>query len=187
MRGSTGNFGGLRPLPKMDSTDSKLDDETEKLRLARAFDAAWERFTVREGTHAATDDNRKRLAARLVALAKAGESDEDMLSEAGLIHLCVLAEASRLGQRQRKEPPALAAASIADMSDAHDVAGKVFAPDTVEAMSTALNLCLDELPLRIPSDALKLLSTSILDEASRGERDPERLQEHALDALKTRQ
>jgi hypothetical protein len=171
----------------MGSTDSKLDEDAEKLRLARAFDAAWERFTVREGTHAATDDKRKRLAARLVAMAKAGESDEDMLSEAGLIHLCVLAEASRLGQRQRKEAAAQPAASITDMSDAHDVAGKVFAPDAVEAMSAALNLCLDQLPLRIPSDALKLLSTSILEEASRGERDPERLQEHALETLKTRQ
>jgi hypothetical protein len=171
----------------MDAGDTKRDDDSEKLMLARAFDAAWEQFTLREGTNAANDENRKRLAARLVAMAKAGQSDEDMLSEAGLIHLCVLAEASRLGQRQRKAPAAQVPAPIADVSDPHDAAGKVFAPDTVEAMSTALNLCLDELPLRIPSDALKLLSTSILDEASRGERDPERLQEHALDALKARQ
>jgi hypothetical protein len=170
----------------MDSTDSKRDDDSEKRMLARAFDAAWEQFTLREGTNAANDDNRKRLAARLVAMAKAGQSDEDMLSEAGLIHLCVLAEAARLGLRQRKAPAQLAA-PIADVSDPQDAAGKVFAPDTVAAMSTALNLCLDELPLRIPSEALKLLSTSILDESSRGERDPERLQEHALDALKTRQ
>jgi hypothetical protein len=171
----------------MDSIDSTPDDDAEKLRLARAFDAAWERFTLREGTHAATDHNRKRLAASIVALAKAGESDEDMLSEAGLIHLCVLAEASRLGQRQRKEPAAQLAPQLAEVPDPRDVSGKVFAPDTVAAMSTALNLCLDELPLRIPSDALKLLSTSILDEAARGERDPERLHDHALDALKTRQ
>jgi len=166
----------------MDITDSQPDDDSEKLALARAFDAAWERFTRLEGSHAANEDNRKRLASRIVAMAKAGQFDEDLLSEAGLIHLCVLAEASRLGQRQRAEPPAQAA-----RSNAPDLGGKAFAPDTVQAMSTALNLCLDELPLRIPSDALKLLSTSILDEAARGERDPARLHDHALDALKTRQ
>ena len=172
----------------MDFSDSTPDDHAEKLMLARAFDAAWGRFTLREGTHAATDENRKRLAARIVALAKAGQSDEDMLSEGGLIHLCVLAEASRLGQRQRNKPAAQVAPQVAEeVSDTPDVSGKVFAPDTVAAMSTALNLCLDDLPLRIPSDALKLLSTSILDEAARGERDPERLHDHALDALKTRQ
>ena len=54
-------------------------------------------------------------------------------------------------------------------------------------MTTALDLCLDELPFRIPSDALKLLSTSILEGASRGERDSDRLRLHALGALKARQ
>jgi hypothetical protein len=147
--------------------------------LARAFDSAWERFTRLEGSHAASETNRKRLAGRIVSLAKSGQFDESMLSEAGLIHLCVLAEASRLGRNKRVEPDAPATSPAAPVV-------KAFAPETVAAMSTALNLCLDELPLRIPSDALKLLSTSILDEAARGERDPERLHEHALEALKTR-
>jgi len=34
--------------------------------LARAFDAAWDRFIELEGHDAATDDNRKRLATRIV-------------------------------------------------------------------------------------------------------------------------
>lgn len=45
------------------------DDET-KATLARAFDIAWDRFIEREGKAAATDDNRKRLAAQIVELAK---------------------------------------------------------------------------------------------------------------------
>jgi hypothetical protein len=161
-------------------TDTQIDSNNDdsKAALARAFDSAWERFTKLEGSHAANETNRKRLAGRIVSLAKSGQFDEAMLSEAGLIHLCVLAEASRLAQRQRSEPTTAATASVP--------AAKAFAPETVAAMTTALNLCLDELPLRIPSDALKLLSTSILDEAARGERDPERLHDHALDALKTR-
>jgi hypothetical protein len=149
--------------------------------LARAFDSAWERFTRLEGSHAANDDNRRRLAGRIVSMAKSGQFDEEMLSEAGLIHLCVLAEASRLGQHKRIESDTPATPPSFDMPVA-----KAFAPETVAAMSTALDLCLDELPLRIPSEALKLLSTSILDEAARGERDPERLHDHALEALKTR-
>jgi hypothetical protein len=53
-------------------------------------------------------------------------------------------------------------------------------------MSTALDLCLDELPLRIPSDIVAFLTKTILDEATRGERDPARLRQTALDALKSR-
>ena len=165
----------------MTETSTNPDGEEQKAALARAFDSAWERFTQLEGLHAANDANRKRLAGRIVSLAKSGQFDENMLSEAGLIHLCVLAEASRLGQQKRIDPDAPTAIAVPETPGA-----KAFAPETVAAMSTALNLCLDELPLRIPSDALKLLSTSILEEAARGERDPERLHDHALEALKTR-
>lgn len=165
----------------MTETLTDPNDDESRAVLARAFDSAWERFTRLEGTHAASDANRKRLAGRIVSLAKSGQFDEDMLSEAGLIHLCVLAEASRLGQQKRIEPDATSTVEVPETPGA-----KAFAPETVAAMSTALNLCLDELPLRIPSDALKLLSTSILEEAARGERDPERLHDHALEALKTR-
>lgn len=155
------------------------DDET-KAALARAFDAAWQRFVELEGVEAATDDNRKRLAARIVALAKSGETDQQSQSETGLIYLRVLAEAARLGSRNRN------VTTLGGKTPFGEQGGHSFTPETVAAMTTALNLCLDELPLRIPSDALKLLSTSILDAASRGERDPDRLRRHALDALKTR-
>ena len=98
-----------------------------------------------------------------------------------MIHMRVLAEAARLGVRERQEA-AFAAAVHPEAQGGH-----AFTPETIAAMSTALHLCLDELPFRIPSDALKLLSSSILDAASRGERDSGRLRLHALDALKARQ
>jgi hypothetical protein len=163
------------------SDDPRTHDDETKAALARAFDAAWDRFIEHEGDAAATDDNRRRLAAQIVALAKAGQSEEHLLSEAGLIHLRVLAEAGRLGARNRSE--------VAGEPDRHpdDHGAKAYTPETVAAMSTALELCLDELPLRIPSDALVSLSSSILDDASRGERDPERLRRHALEMLKARQ
>ncbi|MDO9058385.1 MAG: hypothetical protein Q7U92_05095, partial [Bradyrhizobium sp.] len=133
------------------------------------------------GDEADTVENRRRLAARIVALARAGEIDEHELVEAGLIHIRVLAAAARLGVRDRRES-AFASATHPDGQGGH-----AFSPETIAAMSAALDLCLDELPFRIPSDAVKLLSTSILEQASRGERDSDRLRLHALDALKARQ
>lgn len=154
--------------------------DESKAALARAFDAAWQPFIAHEGEDADTPDNRRRLAARIVSLAKEGQTDELALGDAGLIYLRVLTEAARLGARNHSEmAPEL-------VPQWHDQGGHAFSPETVAAMSAALSRCLDELPLRIPSDALKLLSTSILDAASRGERDPEKLHLHALEALKTR-
>jgi hypothetical protein len=161
--------------------DSNLQDDETKAALARAFDTAWDRFIELEGTDAATDDNRKRLAARIVSLAKSGETEEDLLGEAGLIYLRVLTKAARLSDRMRSESP------LAPVDPPGDRGTQAYAPETVAAMSKALELCLDELPLRIPSDALQSLSASILDDAARGERDPERLRLHALEMLKTRQ
>ena len=152
--------------------------------LARAFDAAWQPFIELEGDTADTADNRRRLAARIVALAKSGQSDEDALGAAGLIYLRVLVEAERLGQRHREEASQVPSPGLAPQW--HDEGGHAFSPETVAAMSAALNRCLDELPLHMPADALKLLSTSILDEASRGVRDPDRLHLHALEMLKAR-
>jgi len=162
-------------------SDSNLHDDETKAALARAFDAAWDRFIELEGHDAATDDNRKRLATRIVGLAKSGETDEGRLGEAGLIYLRVLAEAARLGDRMRGE------ATLAPVDPVGDRGAQAYAPETVAAMSRALELCLDELPLRIPSDALESLSASILDSAAHGERDPERLRLHALEMLKARQ
>jgi hypothetical protein len=162
-------------------SDSNLQDDETKAALARAFDAAWDRFIELEGDDAATDDNRKRLATRIVGLAKSGETNEDLLGEAALIYLRVLAEAARLGVRMRGE------ATLAPADPVGDRGAQAYAPETVAAMSRALELCLDELPLRIPSDALQSLSATILDSAAHGERDPERLRLHALETLKARQ
>ncbi|WP_441244117.1 hypothetical protein [Tardiphaga sp. 768_D3_N2_1] len=162
---------------------SEIDPQNDELKvtLARAFDAAWQPFVAHEGEAADTAENRRRLAARIVAVARSGQTDEDALGEAGLIYLRVLAEATRLSARIRD----VASPDLAPQAD--DPRNQTFGPATVAAMSTALDLCLDELPLRISSDAVQLLSSSILDEASRGERDPEKLQLHALATLRSRQ
>ena len=153
--------------------------DESKAALARAFDNAWQPFIAAEGEAADTAENRRRLASRIVTLAKSGQTDEVALGEAGLIYLRVLIAAARLSEQPKDLSPDI-------VPTWHDEGGHAFTPETVAAMSAALERCLDVLPLRIPSDALKLLSTSILDAASRGERDPERLHLHALEALKTR-
>jgi hypothetical protein len=162
----------------MTSDTPDMNDE-QTLILARAFDVAWQRFIERVGADADTDDNRKRLARRIVALAKSGDFDEERLGESGLIYLSVMAEAVRLGATRANEDPD-------DVAVAQPGGARAFGPDTVTAMSTALDLCLDELPLRIPSDIVAFLTKTILDEATRGERDPARLRQTALDALKSR-
>ncbi|OYU87469.1 MAG: hypothetical protein CFE29_23980 [Bradyrhizobiaceae bacterium PARB1] len=154
-------------------------NENVQLALARAFDAAWDPFIAYEGEAADTDDNRRRLAARIVALARSGQTDENELGEAGLIYLRVLTEASRLSERIREMPsPELVP---------NDAEHRPFGHDAVEAMSSALDLCIEELPLSIPADAVQVLSSSIVDEAARGERDPERLHFHAMATLMSRQ
>lgn len=174
------NQGSSRRLPGVTSTDMPSDSDDTKAALARVFDSVWERFLAIEGDEADTAENRGRLAARIVALARIGGIEESELVEAALIHIRVLAEAARLG---RRDNPEMAFAAIPQEAQG----GHAFTPETIAAMSTALDLCLDELPFRIPSDALKLLSSSILEAASRGERDSGRLRLHALDALKARQ
>ncbi|RJF76088.1 hypothetical protein [Rhodopseudomonas palustris] len=150
--------------------------------LARAFDSAWERFIEIEGSRADTDDNRKRLAARIVALARAGESDEDTLAQSALIHLCVLEEAARLGSKLKTAvaPP------VAPPPGEAAPTPHAFSPQVVAAMSQALERCVETLPLQTPSSVLQFLSDRILEHASRGEHDPERLSELALEALRTR-
>ncbi|MDF3814019.1 MULTISPECIES: hypothetical protein [Rhodopseudomonas] len=159
-------------------TDEIGTPDDTKLTLARAFDSAWERFLEREGTKSGTDLNRKRLAGRIVAAAKSGEADEAMLAEAGLIYLSVLAEATRIGN----EPQ-----SVEQHAFVPEPQGaQAFGPDTIAAMSAALEQCMQELPLQTPSSVLSFLTNSILEEASRGERDPERLSANALEALRNR-
>lgn len=148
--------------------------------LARAFDSAWERFVEIEGSRAETDDNRKRLAARIVALSRAGETDEDTLAQSALIHLCVLEEAARLGSKLKTAAPSPAPPTGPAQSP------QAFSPQVVVAMSQALELCVETLPLQTPSSALQFLSDRILEDASRGEHDPERLSQLALEALRSR-
>lgn len=153
-------------------------NENVQLALARAFDAAWEPFIAHEGDTGDTDDNRRRLAARIVALARSGQTDETELGEAGLTYLRVLTDAARLSERIRDMPsPEL----VPD-----DTEHRPFGHDAVEAMSSALDLCIEELPLAIPADTVQVLSNSIVDEAARGERDPERLHVHAMATLMSR-
>lgn len=154
-------------------------NENVQLSLARAFDAAWEPFIAHEGETVDTDDNRRRLAVRIVALARSGQTDEDELGEAGLTYMRVLTEASRLSERIRDMPsPEL----VPD-----DAEHREFGNDALDAMSSALDLCIEELPLAIPVDAVQVLSSSIVDEAARGERNPERLHVHAMATLMSRQ
>lgn len=171
----------------MTSTATEINEES-KLMLARAFDAAWSRFLEREGPSADTDDNRKRLARRLVALAKAGELDEEQLGESGLIYLSVLAEAARLSAQPSPPPQQEPEAGFNLVPEASQPAasGQMFGPETLAAMATALDLCLNELPLRIPSDVLSFLTDTIMAKATSGEHDAARLSRHALDALKAR-
>jgi hypothetical protein len=53
-------------------------------------------------------------------------------------------------------------------------------------MSEALELCLDALPLRLPSDVAGFLSNAIMVRAATGDRDATSLANHALEALKAR-
>ena len=175
----------------MTRNEDKTFSHDVQLALARAFDAAWAPFIASEGAAADTADNRKRLAGKIVELARDGVIDEDELATAGDIHLRVLAQTDRMSAQLRAEP-----APEPEQHDDDDestfipkwetAAGQAFAPDTVAVMSNALNRCLDELPLRLPSGALQLISANILEQAARGERDPEKMQEAALEALRTR-
>jgi hypothetical protein len=164
------------------SETTPVPDETTAA-LARAFDSAWERFIGIEGTRADTDANRKRLAARIVTLSRAGETSEDTLAQSALIHLCVLEQAARLGNQQTSpdDPPPSNAGGEPQPPHA-----QAFSPQTVAAMATALERCVDTLPLQAPSSALQFLSANILEQASRGEQDPDRLSRHALEALRNR-
>lgn len=180
----------------MTQSEAALSDDEFKATLARAFDAAWEPFIAMEGEAADTPENRRRLALKIVQLAKVGEADEQTLSQIGLIHLRVLVAGAKLGARNRADAIALHAENV-ELATARspglvptqweERGVHAFGPEAVEAMSVALDRCLEALPLHMPSEARDLLSTSIMDEAARGERDPERLQSHALDTLRARQ
>ncbi|MCG6206630.1 hypothetical protein LPW26_18430 [Rhodopseudomonas sp. HC1] len=165
----------------IDNTTGVSPPDEHTAALARAFDSAWERFVEVEGSRVDTEDNRKRLAARIVALSRAGETDEDALAQSALIHLCVMEEAARLGSKLKTtaDSPVPPPGEVSPTAHA-------FSPQVVAAMSEALERCIETLPLQAPSSALQFLSDHILEDASRGEHDPERLSQLALEALRTR-
>lgn len=156
------------------------DDQT-KLALARAFDSAWAQFLEREGPNADTETNRGRLARRIVALAKAGETDEAQLSDTALIYLSVLTEAGRLGSAVSRDEPDPTPHPIPNAPRA-----RAFGPDALAAMTDALELCLNALPLRLPSDVTGFLTDAIMARAATGDHDAASLSRHALEALKAR-
>ena len=146
--------------------------------LARAFDIAWDRFIELHGREADTADNRGRLAARIVVLCKIGERDVERLAENALLYLRAFEGAMTLSAaRERQARP---------IEIAVQQTGSAFNPETIAAMSKALDQCLEELPLKLPDRVVNDLSAAILKSASAGETDPARLHADAMQALRTR-
>lgn len=143
--------------------------------LAQIFDQAWSEFVRIEGEIIATEENRKSLAARIVALARNGEKDVDAIAHSALIYLRALRAARELSNSN---------ANI--LSFPFKPTGASFGPEKVRAMAAAFELCLNELPLRIPSDARATITSAIFDAASEGEADAVKLMDAGLRALRAR-
>lgn len=150
---------------------------SDKVReLALAFGLAWAEFIQIAGAEEDNEDNRKKLAARIVALANSGESDLQKLSDAAVLYMRALIAAQKLSRP---------ATNVIGFPFKAKVSAS-FAPDTVKAMTAALELCLNELPLRVSSEVRDTLTTAILSAASEGETKALELKEAAMRALKTR-
>ncbi len=162
----------------IDSTDGASAPDNVVL-LAQAFDVAWTQFASAEGPTAETEDNRRRLARQLVGLSRAGEKDIDALARAALTHLPAFAVAMRISRRQES-------ADAPATQQAFDAPGAAFGPDAVNAMREALELCLEDLPLRLPPGIREALLAEIMSDAAQGERDPRKLSGAALAALERR-
>ncbi|EGP06255.1 hypothetical protein CSIRO_4267 [Bradyrhizobiaceae bacterium SG-6C] len=63
--------------------------------------------------------------------------------------------------------------------------GSSFSPDTIELMTRAFEDAVDTLPFPVGSTRVQALAKNIVELASQGERDPERLRLLALLALKS--
>jgi hypothetical protein len=63
--------------------------------------------------------------------------------------------------------------------------GSSFSPDTIELMTRAFEGAVDTLPFPVGSARVQALAKNIVELASQGERDPERLRLLALLALKS--
>lgn len=64
--------------------------------------------------------------------------------------------------------------------------GTLFSPETIAAMTQALREAVETLPEQVSSGRVQALAKNILDLASQGERDPERMKLLALLALQAR-
>ena len=64
--------------------------------------------------------------------------------------------------------------------------GTSFSPETIAAMSQALQDAVDTLPEQVSSGRVQALAKNIIDLASQGERDPERMKLLALLALQAK-
>jgi hypothetical protein len=64
--------------------------------------------------------------------------------------------------------------------------GTSFSPDVIAAMSQALQEAVDTLPEQVSSGRVQALAKNIIDLASQGERDPERMKLLALLALQAK-
>jgi hypothetical protein len=147
--------------------------------MANAFDEVWGRFVALEGPGADTPDNRGLLAAHIVVLFRTLKADQSQIVTSALTFLLALAAAKRIG-RQNLAPPLAPETALGGASSS-------FGPETINAMAEAMRLCLDELPLQIPSEGHAVLQTTIMSAARAGERDPLRMQAVAMQALKARQ
>lgn len=143
--------------------------------LARAFDTAWAGLVASEGEAAGSAENRGALAARIVVLAKLGETDEQRIAGAALTYLRALVAARRLGRAERQV-----------VATSQPAIGPVLDQDAIAAAVAAYDNCLEELPEGIPAAARSTLLQAILAKAGDGERDTDRLRLIALEALRSR-
>lgn len=71
------------------------------------------------------------------------------------------------------------------MSQGSPFKGASFSPDTIAAMTQAFQEAVDALPFPVGSARVQTLAKNIVELASQGERDPERMKLLALLALKS--
>jgi hypothetical protein len=156
-------------------TAPQIDAADLKLTLARAFDQAWEEFVRTEGAIADTPENRGSLAARIVVLARSGETDEAQMGSASLIYLRALVAAKRIILDKSSNPAQEPLSAAPSMNQ-----------DGIDAAASALEACLEELPEGLSGSARQILSEAILENAGTGCRDPRELKHFALEALRSR-
>jgi hypothetical protein len=142
--------------------------------LARVFDRAWNAFLAAAGPEADTAENRGSLAARIVVIAKLGEQDEEAMVSSALLYLRALLVAKALRREERSIEPS------------EDAPGPVLDQESIAAAGAAYDACIEELPEGISESVRSTLLKSVMDNAGKGIRDPARLRELALEALRLR-